>query len=43
MYKCNVEHAMQCNEISLQIGKEEKPHGKNPPPKREICTIKKDA
>ena len=34
---------MQCNEISLKIEKEGKPCGKNPPPKREISTIKKDA
>ena len=27
---------MQCNAISRKVEKEAKPHGKNPPPKREI-------
>ena len=34
---------MQCKEISLKIEKEGKHHGKNPPPKRKISAIKKDA
>ena len=36
-------NAIKCNEIPLKMEKEGKPHGKNPPPKREISTIKKDA
>ena len=32
---------MQCNAISLKMEKEGKPRRKNPPPKREISTIKK--
>ena len=31
------------NAISHKAEKEGKPHGKNPPPKREITTIKQDA
>ena len=30
-----------CNAISHKAEKEGKPHGKSPPPKREISTIKK--
>lgn len=36
----NMQVQMICNEISHKVDKEGKPHGKNPPPKREIITIK---
>ena len=43
-YPCTNEMLyIQCDAISLKMEKEEKPHGKNPPPKREISIIKKDA
>ena len=32
----------RCNEISHKVEKEGKPHGKNPPPKREISKIKEN-
>ena len=41
--QCCTYNVMQCNEISLKIEKEGKPHGKKPPPKREISKIKKDS
>ena len=34
-------YRQRSNAISDKAKKEGKPHGKNPPPKREICTIKK--
>ena len=34
-------YIQRCNAISHKVEKEGKPHGKNPPPKREINTIEK--
>ena len=39
--QCCKYNVVQCNAVSLKIEKEGKPHGKNPPPKLEISTIKK--